>query len=184
MLMSLDPVAQAETDLSGMPLRLEEAATVLPRTAGLYAWWAPPTVLPELSGPTNPADPTKRLLYVGIARRLRTRIVGNHLRRSGTSTLRRTLAGLLLDVEGYRTTWTDRVVLVPDDELRLTAWMHDHLVLTWTEQPDPRTLEPALITRLRPPLNVDGAVSGGTRDTVKQARTAFYASAGPRPDRL
>lgn len=76
-------------ELSAAPIRLEEATVVLPRTAGLYAWWAPPAVLPELPGPANAADPTKRLLYVGIARRLRARIVGNHLRRSGTSTLRR-----------------------------------------------------------------------------------------------
>jgi hypothetical protein len=124
-----------------------------------------------------------RLLYIGIAGRLRTRIVGNHLRRSGTSTLRRTLAGLLLEVEGYRTTWTDRVVLVPDDERRLTGWMHEHLALTWTEHPEPRTLEPVLIARLRPPLNVDGAVADLTRDAIKRARAAFYVSAGNRPGR-
>jgi hypothetical protein len=36
------------------------------------------------------------LLYIGIASNLRHRIISNHLRRSGSSTLRRTLAGLLL----------------------------------------------------------------------------------------
>jgi hypothetical protein len=181
MLANVDPIIRAETDLCAMPVRLEEAAVVLPRIAGLYAWWASPAVLPELPGPANPADPTTRLLYVGIASRLRTRIVGNHLRRSGTSTLRRTLAGLLLDVEGYQTAWTDRVVLVPKDEQRLTSWMHQHLALTWIEHPEPKSLESALIARLRPPLNVDGAAPDRRRDAIKQARAAFYASAGPRP---
>src|SRR4051794_29257476 len=51
------------------------------------------------------------------------------------STLRRTLAGLLAS-EGYRTTWTDRVVLIPQDETRLTAWMYAHLRLTWAKDAD------------------------------------------------
>jgi hypothetical protein len=39
--------------------------------------------------------PDLRLLYVGIATKLRTRLASNHLGRTGSSTLRRTLAGLL-----------------------------------------------------------------------------------------
>lgn len=49
------------------------------------------------------------------------------MKRSGSSTLRRTLAGLLLDDEAFRTRWTDRVVLVDEDEVRLTAWMEANL---------------------------------------------------------
>ncbi|MFG2794718.1 GIY-YIG nuclease family protein [Streptomyces sp. NPDC048419] len=74
--------------------------------------------------------------------------------------MRRTLAGLLMSTEGYRTTWTDRVILIPEDEQRLTGWMHEHLHLTWSELPDPAPVETLLITRLRPPLNVDGAEHG------------------------
>ena len=123
------------------PRLLTEAAVALPRTAGLYAWWAPPSVLPSFPGPTNSADPGRRLLYLGKATRLRSRITSNHLKRSGSSTLRRTLAGLLMPTEGYRTVWTDRVVLVPEDEERLTEWMHEHLALTWVEHPDPLSVE-------------------------------------------
>ena len=95
----------------------------LSRSSGVYAWWAAPSVFPDLPGPPNGNVPGLRLLYVGRATNLRGRILRNHLRRSGSSTLRRTLAGLL-SAEGYRTMWTDRVVLVPEDETRLTAWMH------------------------------------------------------------
>ncbi|WP_308818609.1 GIY-YIG nuclease family protein [Pseudonocardia alni] len=77
------------------------------------------------------------LLYVGLATRLRTRLASNHLRRSGSSTLRRTLAGLLLDEQEYRTRWSDRVVLVDDDEARLTQWMSENLRVPWCEYPTP-----------------------------------------------
>ncbi|GHJ43546.1 hypothetical protein Cs7R123_08880 [Catellatospora sp. TT07R-123] len=167
--------------LNVAPVALAAAAAGLPRSGGLYAWWAPPSVLPELSGSANTADPGHRLLYLGIATSLRTRIVGNHLARSGSSTLRRTLAGLLLPVHGYRTVWTDRVVLVPADEQRLTTWMGDNLRLTWWTCDNPREYEFSLIAALAPPLNIDGAAPGEHRTVVKNARAAYAASAGPRP---
>jgi hypothetical protein len=49
-----------------------------------------------LSGPANAHDPSRRVLYLGRATTLRGRILRNHLRRSGSSTLRRTLADLLM----------------------------------------------------------------------------------------
>ncbi|WP_394855214.1 GIY-YIG nuclease family protein [Rhodococcus aetherivorans] len=118
-----------------------------------------------------------RLLYVGIASNLRRRIIGNHLRRSGSSTLRRTLAGLLLTEQQYRTERTDRVVLVAEDEVRLTAWMHTHLRLSWWEHPNPAAIEPAVIGQWAPPLNHDHTSSGAVRDIVKAARTAYNTSA-------
>lgn len=146
---------------------------------GLYAWWASPDVLSALAGPPNPSTPALRLLYVGIATKLRSRLASNHLGRSGSSTLRRTLAGFLLDDEQYRTRWTDRVVLVDDDERRLTDWMVKHLRVTWCEHATPRDVEQATIQTLRPPLNVEHA-SGPALDLAKAARRRYYASACPR----
>ena len=128
----------------------------------------------------HPRLPDLRLLYVGIATRLRSRLASNHLRRSGSSTLRRTLAGLLLDDERLRTRWTDRVVLVDDDEIRLTEWMTDNLRVSWCVQTAPRDVERAIIQRLRPPLNVDHA-TGPSVDLIKTARRRYYESAGARP---
>lgn len=90
----------------------------LPRTSGLYAWWGRPDVLPHLVEPAHPHVDELRLLYIGTATNLRTRITQNHLRRTGSSTLRRTLAGLLMTSESYRTRWTSRVVLIDEDEVR------------------------------------------------------------------
>src|SRR4051812_23866628 len=133
-------VREALRLLSGEPLDLGAAVKRLSRGSGVYAWWAAPSTLPDLPGPPNASAPSLRLLYLGRATSLRGRILRNHLRRSGSSTLRRTLAGLLLS-EGYSATWTDRVVLVPADEARLTAWMSAHLLLTWAEDPEPATVE-------------------------------------------
>jgi hypothetical protein len=176
-----DPVGRVADLLCVTPFRLDEAVPALPEAEGLYAWWAATTVLPAFGGLINPDMSSYRLAYIGIARRLRARIVGNHLRRSGGSTLRRTLASLLLEAEGYQTMWTDRVVLVPADELRLTAWMHQHLSLTWAQQPQPRQLEAQLIARLQPPLNISASADTADRTAIQRARIAFRASAGPRP---
>ncbi|MFF3056397.1 GIY-YIG nuclease family protein [Streptomyces sp. NPDC057909] len=176
-----DAVQQITAALFTSPIGLSVAATELPKSAGLYAWWATEDVLPGFPGPANSTDSERRLLYLGKATRLRTRIVSNHMQRSGSSTLRRTLAGLLMPTEGYRTIWSDRVILITEDEQRLTDWMHRHLALTWAEHSDPQAVEGALISRLKPPLNVEGAKQSSTRESVKQARSAYYRSAGPRP---
>jgi hypothetical protein len=163
------------------PVPPTEVRNRAPAVAGLYAWWASPAVLPALSGPTHSRLPDLRLLYLGIATRLRSRLASHHLRRSGGSTLRRTLAGLLLDDERLRTRWTDRVVLVDDDEIRLTEWMTTNLRVSWCEHPAPRDVESAIIRMLQPPLNVDHT-TGPSVDLVKAARRRYYQSAGSRPD--
>ncbi|GAA1221402.1 GIY-YIG nuclease family protein [Pseudonocardia alaniniphila] len=167
-------------DLHTDPIGAGDIRSRAPAIAGLYAWWADVSVLSHLPGPLHGAIPGLRLLYIGIAARLRSRLASNHMRRSGSSTLRRTLAGLLIDDERYRTRWTDRVVLVDDDEVRLTEWMITHLRVSWCEHPAPRDVEKQIINTLRPPLNVEHA-SGAARDIVKAARRAYYSSAGPRP---
>jgi len=164
--------------LFDVPLALDVAVKRLGRGSGVYAWWAAPSVLPDLPGPPNGAVPSLRLLYIGRATSLRGRILRNHLRRSGSSTLRRTLAGLLTS-EGYSTTWTDRVVLVPADEARLTAWMSAHLQLTWAECPEPATIESELVRRLHPPLNVSGVEPEHVQAAVVVAKDRYNTSARP-----
>jgi hypothetical protein len=155
-------------ELLANPVSTADVSTQAPATSGLYAWWAPPLVLPELIGPTHPTQSDLRLLYIGLATKLRSRLASNHLRRSGSSTLRRTLAGLLLDEQGYRTRWTDRVVLMDQDEARLTEWMGINLRVSWCEYPTPRDMEGDIIRALHPPLNVDHA-EGPAVGVVKAA---------------
>ncbi|GIF70250.1 hypothetical protein Ais01nite_82850 [Asanoa ishikariensis] len=173
-----DRVEEALRLLSGPPVALDVAAKALGRGSGVYAWWAAPSIFPDLPGPQNTNVPALRLLYLGRATNLRGRILRNHLRRSGSSTLRRTLAGLLVS-EGYQTTWTDRVVLVPEDEARLTAWMHAHLRFTWAEDPEPETVEAALVRRFHPPLNVHGVDPEHVQPAVVAAKYAYDTSSQP-----
>ncbi|WFG43122.1 GIY-YIG nuclease family protein [Pseudonocardia alni] len=174
------PIESVIDELIDNPVRTQHVRTKVPSAPGLYAWWAPPAILPDLPGRLHPTVPDLRLIYVGLATKLRSRIASNHLRRSGSSTLRRTLAGLLLDEQDYRTRWTDRVVLVDDDEDRLTEWMASKLRVSWCEYPTPRDVEADVIRALHPPLNVDHA-SGPATHVVKAARRRYYDSAGPRP---
>ncbi|WP_157818189.1 GIY-YIG nuclease family protein [Pseudonocardia alni] len=174
------PIEAVIDALIDKPVRTEHVRTLAPPAPGLYAWWAPPAILPDLPGLPHPAVPDLRLLYVGLATKLRSRLASNHLRRSGSSTLRRTLAGLLLDEQEYRTCWTDRVVLVEEDEARLTEWIDGNLSVSWCEHPTPRDVEADVIRALHPPLNVNHA-SGPAAQIVKAARRRYYDSAGPRP---
>ena len=173
-----DRVEEALRLLCGVPVELKVAVKRLSRGSGVYAWWAAPSVFPDLPGLPNENVQSLRLLYVGRATNLRGRILRNHLRRSGSSTLRRTLAGLLVS-EGFRTTWTDRVVLVPEDEARLTAWMHTHLRLTWAEETEPAAVEAELVRRLHPPLNVHGVDPEHLQAAVVAAKNSYNASSRP-----
>ena len=157
-----------------------------PPEPGLYAWWAPKGSIPGIEGPPHPSAELE-LLYVGIApsrstskARLRSRLLGNHAGgNTGASTLRRSLAALLTDSQGYRTRWTTRTVLHPEDETRLTEWMRAHLSLTWAVHPAPWHVEAAVIARLQPPLNQADNRAHPLYEIVRDARARWKRSAMP-----
>jgi hypothetical protein len=169
-------------ELCGPPANAEDAGARMPRESGLYAWWAAPGSVPQVSGPAHPGIDGLELLYIGLAQNLRARVVGNHFRGpTGSSTLRRALVALLLTSEGYTTRWTrTRVVPVDADEARLSAWMREHLRVTWVERPDPQAVEAAVIAELAPPLNQDHNRAHPLHSMIAAARAAYRASAGPR----
>ena len=93
--------------LRSEPVSLEQVPVELPAAPGLYAWWGRFGALPGISGPRHP-EAALQLLYVGIAPNgaasratLRSRVVGDHIRRTtGSSTLRRLLEALLSEQLG------------------------------------------------------------------------------------
>lgn len=178
----MDDVEQVCRALLALPLPIAVAESTIPSGPGLYAWWGAPDVLPGITGPAHPSASDLALLYVGIGSSLRARLVDRHVRGgTGASTLRRSFAALLLEQEGYRTRWTTtRVVLLPEDERRLTEWISKSLHVTWTEHPTPDAVEHRVIAALKPPLNLDANSGHPTYATVKTARAAWRASAGPR----
>ena len=170
-------------ELCGPPVDADGAQATLPRGSGLYAWWSAPGLVPGVTGPAHPSVDGLELLYTGLAKNLRTRIGRNHFRGpTGSSTLRRALVALLMRSEGYTTRWTtDRVVPVDADEARLSAWMREHLRVTWAEHPDPGTVEPAVIKELGSPLNQAHNEAHPLYSMIAAARAAYRTSAGPRP---
>lgn len=171
-----DRLGEVAGALAATARSVKDSESLLPPAAGIYSWWADPLTFPLMESPTAARNTTDRLLYLGLASNLRKRVMQNHLRRSGSSTLRRTLAGLLMETEDLRTRRTDRVVLVEEDERWLTAWMGTHLRLSWVEFAQPESIEAALIERLQPPLNVTHA-RGPNREIVDAARHRYRSSA-------
>ena len=146
--------------LCSTPVPVPEAPDAVPAALGLYAWWGRFGALPGISGPKHPTAPLQ-LLYVGIAPNgstsqstLRSRVVGDHIRgTTGSSTLRRSLAALLVEQQGWKSRWTTRPVLVNRDELALSDWMAATLHVSWAEHAEPWTVEIDVIAELEPPLN-------------------------------
>jgi hypothetical protein len=176
--------------LQAVPTRLpnavrREADGGLPSQPGLYAWWGAPGLLPGIHGPAHPLVPGVELLYVGIApddpssqQTVRTRVMRNHARRTGQSTLRRGLAALLWTQQD----WTPaqkggRPTLNPASEAELTAWMRGNLSLTWAVHPKPWLVEPAVIAQLNPPLNLDDNTGHPLYPLVRAARDHFLQAA-------
>lgn len=171
-------------DLRGDLLSVDQSRELVPAQPGLYAWWSRPGALPGINGRVHP-DGEHELLYVGLARSaatsratLRSRVVGNHIRgRTGQSTLRRALASLLFDQEGWRSTFTDRPLLVPEDEQRLNEWMQTHLALSWAVHQQPWTVEVDVIAQLTPPLNQSANASHPQYAYVREARRRWREAA-------
>lgn len=180
----MDSVVDA---LRSLPVPLDQARTDVPAVPGLYAWWGRFGALPGISGPRHPTAPVQ-LLYVGIAPNgpassatVRTRVVDDHIRgTTGSSTLRRSLAALLSEQQGWHGRWTSRPVLVNRDELALSEWMASTLRVSWAEHAEPWTVEAAVIGELEPPLNLadnsghplHGFVSDARRRWREAARSA------------
>ena len=68
-------VEEALRLLSGVPVGLDVAVKRLSRGSGVYAWWAAPSIFPDLPGSPNGSVPSLRLLYLGRATSLRGRIL-------------------------------------------------------------------------------------------------------------
>lgn len=176
---------RAQPGLAALSLSTPLAAEVR-HARGVYAWWLDTarSPAPEAAGLHLPAVPrlrhssgTAELLYVGRARRdLHRRIAGQHLRRTRSSALRRTLLTALLPGDP---SWRDgaavdgrgRVVLDEAHEQRLTAWMQEHLLLGWAECPtkdDVDALEQHWVAAHQPALNTEGTGHGPELTELKR----------------
>jgi len=158
----------------------------MPADRGVYAWWSPPGTLPDVTGSRLTSDGKLELIYIGIcpekdsgARTMRDRLLHDHARRTRRSTLRRALASFLWEQAGWDLTTTSdgRPALDRRSEAELTAWMRNHLYLTWISDPRPWDRELGMIASLLPPLNSDMNSHHPLHSLVVSRREAWAAAA-------
>ncbi len=185
-------VRQAISALSEHGSPPSEAEHSVPARPGLYAIHAGQGVWDQL-GLGRKAEHTTPL-YVGKAERsLRSRDLRTHFRtgRTGSSTVRRSLAALLRDQLNLRAVPRNparpghfaNYGLEPDGDARLTAWMHEHLTIaTWpTLDLELRVIATLVIDHWQPPLNLSKVrapsptLSEGRRAMADEARRAAEA---------
>ena len=127
-----------------------------------------------------PAAP-ESVAYVGISSNLARRAMRQHFHTgsSGSSTLRRSLGAVLKDVLGLRAVHRStgksardytNYCFTADGEVRLTAWMHENLEISFHPTPDYVTLEMLLVHHLAPVLNIEHSANPYTA-TLKHLRT-------------
>lgn len=163
-------------------MSLTEAEGIVPSVPGLYAFFADEAGLRALDLKTDGP------VYVGKAERsLHGRDVRTHFAtgKTGSSTLRRTLAALLCDELQLRAVprnlsrpdGSANFALEADGDARLSAWMVDHVFLAvWPAETGVvlDTVETAVLGLLRPPLNLSKmGASGSAR--IKAARASMAA---------
>jgi hypothetical protein len=150
---------------------------------GIYAWWLVNSeALPSVPTPAHSVDPCG-LIYVGIGpgragskRALRARF-RDHGKDTGRSTLRRALASLLYEREGWQLRWTDRPLLEDADNDALTTWMETNLRVQWVRLPKPWGMEAEIVHRMRPPLNRSHNQAHPFYKELGEARERFRTAA-------
>jgi hypothetical protein len=175
-----DPVIEAALQtLAGERHDRSRAADLVPDQPGLYAFYGGRQAWTELAlEPAFDGQP----LYVGKAERsLNGRDVRTHFAtgKTGSSTVRRSLAALLIDDVDLvavprnlaKPDGSANYALDPPSDARLSTWMENHLRLATWVRPDGLVLgdiEIAVVLRLRPPLNLDKV--GEPRERLRRAR--------------
>lgn len=168
-------------------MSFHEAQEEAPARPGLYALYASTKAAGDLG--LDEAE-SSRPVYIGKSEsNLRSRDIGQHFRngRTGSSTVRRSLAGLLVDQlelealprnpqnpEGFA-----NFGLAPECDERLTEWMRRELTIAFWPS-DGRVilarLESRIILSLRPVLNLAGSTSSSSvRLSAGRARLAAAA---------
>jgi hypothetical protein len=175
-----DPVIEAALEtLAGERHDRSRAADSVPDQPGLYAFYGDQQAWTQLA--LEPAF-DEQPLYVGKAERsLNGRDVRTHFAtgKTGSSTVRRSLAALLSDDLDLvpvprnlaKPDGSANFALDPASDARLSTWMQTHLRLATWVRPDGLILgeiETAVVLRPRPPLNLDKV--GKPRDRLRQAR--------------
>lgn len=98
------------------------------------------------------------VVYTGIASKsLKKRDYKQHFNgNAGSSTLRKSIGSLFgyTKIKRDKNPASKKTKFGEKDEAQLSQWMHDNLVLFYTENNAPDSLEDELIAKYNPPLNL------------------------------
>ncbi|MFD1272488.1 GIY-YIG nuclease family protein [Streptomyces kaempferi] len=131
--------------------------------AGVYGWHFEQAPCADLTA--------GRLLYVGIAPRLRKRVRYHYRGNAAGSTLRLTL-GCLLGIELRRVGKSGtRMTFGKAGEAALSQWMAENARVCWIEHDEPWTMESEFISRLDLPLNLDQNRHNPFHSRLKELRS-------------
>ncbi len=181
-------VAAALQSLAGVRHGYDVAVRVVPDEPGLYAFYGDEPTWSSLGlAPAFEGQP----LYVGKAERtLHGRDVRTHFAagKTGSSTVRRSLAGLLaaelvlvpIPRNIAKPDGGANFALDPPSEARLSDWMQQRLSLaTWAkfEGENLDAIETAVVRELRPPLNLAKVAEPRERLRAARKRLADIARA-------
>lgn len=175
----MDTLSLAQTITKAEQYPYESTPTITtPR--GIYAWWAPPGALPEISHPTLTKVDGVELLYLGIGPRNASSLsslaarVQSHKSNVRKSTFRRALFSLLYKKMGWvpQLDRGGKLIASLQDEASLDRWMETNgLLLSWVSHDAPWKVEKSVIASLRPALNSDHNTNHPLYPRVKAARS-------------
>ena len=179
-------IVSALESLAGARHTHLDAAQLVQKVPGLYAFFGDDRAWTELG--LSPAF-DEQPLYVGKAERsLQGRDVGTHFAagKTGSSTVRRSLAALLVDELALvavprnleKPDGSANFGLDPVSEGSLSSWMEQRLTLATWSKPEGASLdemETAVVRRLHPPLNLDKV--GEPRRRLREARQRMASTA-------
>jgi len=183
-------VVQALNTAAISVARLLETGELLPAAPGFYCWWSQRDAIAGLPHVPHPLDRGLSLLYVGISparessrQTVRSRVLGNHLNGNvGSSTFRFVLAALLIDaLELNPYLRGTKVALSAHDNVGLSAWQRQQLLLTSCARERPWEIEGEVIAQLGPPLNSAANAAHAFYPVVRAARAEFRRRARTAP---
>jgi hypothetical protein len=175
-------VVLADRDLAGSAALFPADRQAASRP-GLYSWWVDDEGRAALEGTLE--SPLTSLIYAGQAgatssisarasgATLYSRIRNNHIRgNAGSSTFRKTISALLLEPLDLKVDRPD--ILVGEDNLRVSQWIHQHLsvaIFPYDDRGSLGVFEHQVLRILDPPLNLNGMDPTPRRTRLRMLRS-------------
>lgn len=151
----------------------------VPQSPGIYGWWFHTTPDARIDVSNCKTVEGLHLLYVGIspenvgsASHLRKRIRQHYRAKLSRSTLRRSLAALLMDQLGLKPVMeAGRLTLGGAGEDTLSQWMSDNAYVSWHVHSRPWDVEDGIFRLVNLPLNIKDNARNPFRAKLEMART-------------